>query len=104
MAVIHASKENFETEVLKSQKPVIVDFWATWCGPCQMQLPIIDALAEEKPDIKICKVNVDEQQELAAEYGVMSIPTLMVFSDGKAVATEVGVQSKEQLISMLDRR
>ena len=101
MAAIHVTKENFKEEVLDSKVPVLVDFWAAWCGPCQMVLPIIEELSEEVKDAKICKVNVDEQMELAKEYRVMSIPTLIVFKDGKKVKSAVGAKSKEELLDML---
>ncbi|MGF6990054.1 thioredoxin 1 [Lachnospiraceae bacterium PM6-15] len=101
MAVLHLTKDNFEAEVLKSDKPVLVDFWATWCGPCQMVGPILDELGEEVTDAKICKVNVDEQPELAKEYRVMSIPTMIVFKDGKAAKREVGAKSKDAILDML---
>ena len=80
MAVITITKENFETEVLKSAQPVLLDFWAAWCGPCRMLSPIVDEVAEERTDVKVGKVNVDEQPDLAAEFGVMSIPTLLLLS------------------------
>ena len=102
MAEITLTKENFEKEVLKSDKPVLVDFWAVWCGPCKMVSPIVDAIAEEKDDIIVGKVNVDEQQALAMSFGIMSIPTLILFRDGKPVAQRVGFQgpdSLEQLVS-----
>ncbi|MFA5926460.1 MAG: thioredoxin [Parcubacteria group bacterium] len=96
--------QNFEGEVLKSDKPVLVDFWAAWCGPCQMMGPIIDELAEELKDkYKIGKLNVDENRETAAEYGVMSIPTLIIFKDGKEAKQLVGVQSKENLKEELEK-
>lgn len=101
MAALHITNENFETEVLKSDKPVLVDFWASWCGPCQMLLPVVEALADEVTDAKICKINVDEQQELAAKYNVMTIPTLMVVKDGQVVSTSVGVKSKAEILKML---
>ena len=85
MAVITITKENFEAEVLKSAQPVLLDFWAAWCGPCRMLSPIVDEVAEERTDVKVGKVNVDEQPELASQFGVMSIPTLLVFRDGKLV-------------------
>lgn len=101
MAALHITKENFETEVLKADKAVLVDFWAAWCGPCQMLLPTIEELAGEVTDAKICKINVDEQPELAAQFKVMTIPTLMVFKDGKVVNTSVGVKSKNAIIDMI---
>ncbi|MCI5872620.1 MAG: thioredoxin [Clostridiales bacterium] len=101
MAALHITKENFESEVLKSDKPVLVDFWAAWCGPCQMLLPTIEELAGEVTDAKICKINVDEQPELAAQFRVMTIPTLMVFKDGKAVNTSVGVKPKNAILDMI---
>lgn len=101
MAALHITKENFETEVLKADKPVLVDFWASWCGPCQMLLPTIEDLAAEVTDAKICKINVDEQPELAAQFKVMTIPTLMVFKEGKATLTSVGVKSKNEILAML---
>ncbi|HIW22005.1 MAG TPA: thioredoxin, partial [Candidatus Dorea intestinavium] len=90
MATLHLTKDNYEQEVLKADKTVLVDFWASWCGPCKMVGPIIDEIANEVTDVKICKVNVDEQPELAKEYKVMSIPTLIVFKDGQMVKREVG--------------
>ena len=101
MSVLHLTKENFKQEVLESNVPVLVDFWATWCGPCQMVGPIIEEIAAEVSNAKICKVDVDDQPELAREYRVMSIPTLMVFKDGQSVKREVGARSKQEIISML---
>lgn len=96
--------QNFEQEVLKSNKPALVDFWAAWCGPCQMMEPIIDELAEEMKDkYKVGKLNVDENRETASKYGVMSIPTLIIFKDGKVVKQLVGVQSKESLKGNLEK-
>lgn len=101
---ITLTKDNFEKEVLKSETPVLVDFWAVWCGPCQMQNPILEELAKEMKDkVKVGKVNVDEQQELAQQYGVMSIPTLKLFHKGKVVAEMVGVQSKETLKQEIEK-
>ena len=101
MAALHITKENFETEVLQSEKPVLVDFWAEWCRPCQMLLPTIEELAGEVTDAKICKVNVDEQPELAGQFGVMTIPTLIVFKGGKVVNTSIGVKAKSEILKML---
>lgn len=93
--------ETFEQEVLQSRKPVIVDFWATWCGPCRMIAPILEEIAAERSDIKLCKVNVDEQQELAIRYGIMSIPTLLIFKNGELTQKSVGVVPKEKILSLL---
>lgn len=102
MAVITLTAENFNQEVLETDKTVLIDFWASWCGPCKMLSPVIDALTEEVEDkVKVCKVNVDEQNALAAEFQVRSIPTLVVIRDGKMVTSSVGVKSKEAILSML---
>ena len=95
---ITITKENFESEVLKSDKPVLLDFFATWCGPCKMLMPTIDEIANERADIKVGKVDVDENMELAKEYKVFSVPTLLAFKDGKLFKQMVGVQSKEQIL------
>ena len=101
MSVINISSENFNSEVLNSSKPVLLDFWASWCGPCRMVSPIVDEIAEERPDIKVGKVNVDEQPELAAKFNVMSIPTLVVIKDGKIVNSSVGARPKSQILELL---
>ena len=101
MAVSTFNKTNFTEEVLNADKPVLVDFWASWCGPCRMFAPIIDAVAEEYPDeVKVGKINVDEENELAQQYRVASIPTLIMFKNGEAVKRSVGVISKEDVVSM----
>ena len=101
MSVITITKDNFEQEVLASDKPVLLDFWASWCGPCRMVSPIVDEIAEERTDIKVGKVNVDEQSELAARFRVMSIPTLVVMKDGEIVNQAVGARPKAQILAML---
>ena len=100
MSVINITKNNFAEEVLNSDKPVLLDFWASWCGPCRMVSPIIDEIADERADIKVGKINVDEQPELAAEFKVMSIPTLVVMKDGKIVNQSVGAKPKNQILEM----
>lgn len=101
MAVINITSANFESEVLHSDKPVLLDFWATWCGPCRMLSPIVDEVAAERGDIKVGKVNVDEQPELAGQFDVMSIPTLLVFENGKLVNRAVGARPKSGVLSLL---
>ena len=101
MAVVNGNLENFEKEVLKSEKPVLVDFWASWCGPCRELSPVVDALGEELTDVKVVKINVDEERELAKKYKVFSIPTLVVIKDGQAVNKSVGVKSREEILAML---
>lgn len=101
MSVIDVKTADFETEVLKSDKTVLVDFWAVWCGPCRMLSPVVDQVAEENPDIKVCKVNVDEEQQLAIKYGVMNIPTLLVFKGGELVNQSVGVIPKEEVLNLI---
>lgn len=102
MAALHITKENFDSEVLQSDKPVLVDFWATWCGPCQMLLPVIEELSAEVTNAKICKINVDEQRELAMKYNIMTIPTLLVIKNGKVVTTSVGAKPKSAILDMLN--
>ena len=101
MAVVTITKENCEQEVLQSAKPVLLDFWASWCGPCRMLSPVVDEVAEERTDVKVGKVNVDEQPELAGEFGVMSIPTLLVFEQGKLVRQAVGARPKASVLELL---
>jgi len=102
MSVLRITKENFETEVIESDKPVLLDFWASWCGPCKMVAPTIEEIAGETENIaKVGKVNVDEERELAENFHVMSIPTLVVVKNGKVVDSVVGVQSKQDLLSMI---
>ncbi|MBQ6171921.1 MAG: thioredoxin [Clostridia bacterium] len=102
MAHIVLTADNFEEEVLKSEKPVLVDFWATWCGPCRMLAPVIEEISEEQKDIiKVGKIDVDEEPELAAKYGIQSIPTLIVFKGGKAVNKSIGVRPKGDILEML---
>ena len=101
MSVYKITKESFENEVLHSEKSVLLDFWASWCGPCRMLSPILDEIAEEREDIKVCKVNVDEEPELAARYGIVSIPTLLVIKDGQIVNKSLGVRPKAQLEALL---
>ncbi len=101
MSAIKINKNNFNEEVLRSDKPVLLDFWASWCGPCRMVGPILDEIAEEREDIKVCKINVDEEPELASEYQIMSIPSLMVIEGGKIVNRSVGAKPKAQILAML---
>lgn len=101
MKVMNISRENFQTEVLKADRPVLLDFWAPWCGPCRMVIPIVEEIANERADIKVGKVNVDEQPELASAFGVMSIPTLVVMKDGKVVNQSMGARPKKDILAML---
>ena len=101
MSAIKITSENFAEEVLNSAKPVLVDFWATWCGPCRMLGPVIEEIAEERTDIKVCKINVDEEKKLAMKYRVMSIPTVLVFKNGQVVKQSVGAVPKEDILELL---
>lgn len=101
MAVVKIGKENFQNEVLNADRPVLLDFYADWCGPCRMVGPIVSEIAEERGDIKVGKINIDEQPELAAQFGIMSIPTLAVMKDGKMVHRSVGAKPKDQILAML---
>jgi len=101
MSVITVTSQNFEDEVTNADKPVLIDFWAAWCGPCRMLSPVVDQIAEERSDIKVCKINVDDEQALAARFGVMSIPTLIVIQGGQLKNKSVGVVPKEKILSMI---
>ena len=101
MSVLHITKENFRSEILESQVPVLLDFWAPWCGPCRMVGPILDEIARENPHIKVAKVNVDEETELAGSFRVMSIPALFAMKDGKVINRAVGAKPKEQILELL---
>ncbi len=101
MAVINLTKDNFNEVVVNSDKPVLIDFWAGWCGPCRMMSPVVDEIAEERSDIKVCKVNVDEERELAGLFQIASIPTLAVIKDGKVVNGSVGVRPKKDILKMI---
>ncbi|MGN0982697.1 MAG: thioredoxin [Candidatus Limivicinus sp.] len=101
MSAIQVNKNNFQEEVLSSDRPVLVDFWASWCGPCRMVAPVLEEIASERSDVKVCKINVDEEPELASRYKVMSIPTLLVLREGQVVNQAVGAKPKSQILSML---
>ena len=102
MSAINIDQNNYRQEVLESDKPVLLDFWAPWCGPCRMVVPIVEAIAQERPDIKVGKVNVDEAQDLASQFGIMSIPTLVVMKEGKVISRATGARPKEAILEMLD--
>lgn len=101
MSAININKDNFNEEVLNSEKPVLLDFWAPWCGPCRMVVPLVEEISRERSDIKVGKVNVDEQPDLASRFGIMSIPTLVVMKDGKVVNQATGARPKSQILAML---
>lgn len=101
MSVIHVDRTNFQSEVLLSDRPVLLDFWAPWCGPCRMIAPAVEEIAAERPDVKVGKINIDEQPELAVQFGVMSIPTLVVMKDGKVANQTVGARPKGQILALL---
>ena len=101
MSAININKNNFQSEVLNSDKKVLLDFWAPWCGPCRMVVPIVEEIADERPDIKVGKINVDEEAELASQFGIMSIPTLVVIENGKIVNQAMGARPKEAILAML---
>jgi thioredoxin 1 len=103
MAVVTVTHENFAAAVLGSDKTVLVDFWASWCGPCKMLSPMVDQIAEERPDIKVCKINVDDEPELAGQYGVMSIPNMVFFKGGEPVDRVIGAIPKAQLKASFDK-
>ena len=101
MAALNINKENFHEEVLNSDKKVLLDFWAPWCGPCRMVVPLVEEIADERPDIKVGKINVDEEQELAMQFGVMSIPTLVVMEKGEIISKALGARPKKAILNLL---
>lgn len=101
MSVINLNEKNFEEEVTKSEKPVLIDFWASWCGPCKMVSPLVDQLAEEHSEYKFCKVNVDDEESLAIKFGIMGIPTLIVFKNGEQKAKQIGALPKQEILDFI---
>lgn len=103
MSVINLTQADFKQDVMESDKPVLIDFWAVWCGPCQMMSPIVDEVAEETDDVKFCKVNVDDEPQLAAMFGIQSIPTLALIKNGKMIDVSIGLLTKEELINFINK-
>lgn len=102
MDILHITQDNYDTEVVNSPVPVLLDFWAPWCGPCRMAMPLIEEIAQERKDIRVGKINVDEEPKLAEQFGIMSIPTVVVVKEGKVAAQSVGVRSKAQILGLLE--
>ena len=102
MSVVNVKKNDFQSQVMQAEGTVLVDFWAAWCGPCRMVGPVVEEISNERQDIKVCKINIDEEPELAREFGVMSIPTLMVVKNGEVVKKEIGARPKADIVAMLD--
>lgn len=102
MEVMVITKENYIKEVVESDKPVLIDFWASWCGPCRMMSPVVDEIADKNPQLKVCKVNVDDEPELAQKFGIMSIPTLAALKDGEVIGNVVGFQPKANIVKLFE--